>query len=234
VQVGTIRESVRARQARLLIAPTARAMAWAPMMIASGIALAVVGNDLRRTTDPFLATMSLRNAALALAAGAAFVLDDPAAPTIESVPPSAMFRRAVRVGLLVCSVAPVWAALVIASAMRAPGVPVAALTLETAATVSFVVTVAAVMIKSGRLVVGALVVPMVLVFRMAGERLPDRWTLFGGFPGSDLWIEAHQHWVWFLALSLVTLAASTLDPARRRRLRVRVNRSGMDARQGRG
>jgi len=234
VQVGKIRESVRARQGRLLIAPTARAMAWAPAAIAAGIALAIVGNDLRRTTDPFLATMSLRNAALALAAGAAFVLDDPAAPTIESLPPSAMFRRAVRVGLLVCSVLPVWTTLAIASSMRAPGVPVAALTLETAATVAFVVTAAAVMIKTGRLVVGALVVPMALVFRMIGERLPDRWTLFGGFPGTNLWTEAHQHWGSFLVLSLAVLLVSTLDPARRRRLRVRMNRSGMDARQGRG
>lgn len=90
-------DGVRRTQARLLLRPTARAIRWTPPLVA--VALAALAVILARVGDRPPPMRNLPAAALLLAAGLGFVLDDPAAATTSSSPTPLLLTRTLRAGV---------------------------------------------------------------------------------------------------------------------------------------
>lgn len=189
----------RARQAALLALPFARTLPWVALLAAAALALAVV-----RLGDA--QTLHLRLAALALCIGGAFLLDDPAAETIESVPASLLFRRLLRLALALPVLAAAWA-LVVRSAGH---VPAWELTLELGALLAVALALAA---RAGGVAAG----PTLLVLFGLAALLPSRWALLVPGPEDPRWSAAHGRWALVLAAGLAAVVWASLDPGRPRR-----------------
>lgn len=202
----------RVGQARLLVRPVLRTVPVAAVLAGGGCGALVLSLD----GDLLL---RLRMAAVAVCVGAAFVLDDAAAVMTESSPTPLLFRRLLRVALLLPFVAGLWALLV---AYAGAGVT-AALTLELAAMLAATVAVAALavpLVPDGR--AGVAAVPTLLVLlATAALALPERWTLFAPGPDDPRWASSHERWGAVLVVALLALVYASLDPCRsplRRRL----------------
>jgi hypothetical protein len=211
---------MRARQALLLIRPLLRTLPLAPLAAAGACGLLVVhleGDLLLR----------LRAAAVALCLGAAFALDDPAAQTTAAAPTPLLFRRLLRLALVLTFVAVLWASL-IAYADDAPR----ALALELAAMLAFGLAASALAFRfapdgRGGLAGGS---ALLVFLAAAGLALPDRWTLFASAPGDPGWTTSHGRWALVLAFGLLVLVHASLDPGRRRLLPPLLARDGEPAR----
>jgi hypothetical protein len=163
------------------------------------------------------AVMLLRVAAVALALGLAFLLDDPARHATAAVPT----RRVVRSGVRMVLVAPVAAlswttALLLVPAQARP--PVGDLTLEAAALAALALAGAASAVRfTDRSRPGAAVAAALLTVTLLATLLPERGALFAavGTPG---WAVAHQRWAALLTLTLLAGAALLPEPVRRRRV----------------
>lgn len=200
----------RARHVARLAAATLRAISWLPLLAAGalGLVLLLLG-------EPTITR--LRLVAVALCAGTAFALDDPAAETLASSPTTLLVRRLVRVALVLPVVAALWALLVAAGGQPAD----AALALELAALLAVALTATAVAARfapDGR---GALAAAPALLVLLAAAAiaLPDRWTLLAWGPADPHWAGAHGRWALVLVLALLALLQVSRDPARRRLLR---------------
>ena len=101
-------------QARLLSAvPLARVLSWRPLLASIVPAAGVVVYVARdRHADATEAALALRAAALSLAVGLAFLLDDPSEELTAPTPVSTLARRLVRVGLALPLVVAAWLVLV--------------------------------------------------------------------------------------------------------------------------
>jgi hypothetical protein len=99
---------VNATTAVLLVRPTVRSTDWLPPA-ASGL-LAVAVATLPRGTPP---TLRLELAAIALAMGASFALDDDAAVSVEASPVPLALRNAVRAGFAIPIPATIWLTLLL-------------------------------------------------------------------------------------------------------------------------
>ena len=193
---------IRLRQSALLIRPLARTVRWLPLPAAAlvGVGLLTFGEQ---------GLHDLRTAMIALCIGAAFVLDDPAASTVESSPPPLLFRATLRIALVLPLVAVLWGLLL----WDANGSPaVGASTLELAGMLAVTLAAAA-------LLNGAAAGPVLLVLLGAARLLPDRWSIFDSRG-------AHERWAVLLAIGLTGFLYASLDPCRlrlsarmRRRLR---------------
>ena len=196
---------IRLRQSALLIRPLVRTIRWLPLPVAAllGVGLLTFGEQ---------GLGDLRLAMIALCIGAAFVLDDVAAPTVESSPPPLLFRRTLRLALVLPLAAALWGLLL----WDANGSPaVGALTLELAGMLALTLAAAA-------LVNGAAAGPVLLVLLGAARLLPDRWSIFDGSQG------AHARWGLVLAIGVAGFLYASLDPGRLRfsaRMRRRLRRS---------
>ena len=98
--------------ARLLARPLSRAVNWSALLSSFAIAFLIVWwlvQDSAATGDVVL---SLRLGALSLAAGMAFVLDDPTEESTSMTPVSFLIRRAVRISLTLPGVAAAWLLLI--------------------------------------------------------------------------------------------------------------------------
>ena len=193
---------IRLRQSALLIRPLARTVRWLPLPAAAlvGVGLLTFGEQ---------GLHDLRTAMIALCIGAAFVLDDPAADTVESSPPPLLFRATLRIALILPLVAVLWGLLL----WDAHRPTVGASTLELAGMLALTLAAAA-------LLNGAAAGPVLLVLLGAARLLPDRWSIFDGSRG------AHERWAVLLAIGLTGFLYASLDPCRlrlsarmRRRLR---------------
>jgi len=198
----------RARQAALLARPVARTLPWLALVAAAALAFAVV-----RLGDA--QTLQVRLAALALCVGAAFLLDDPAAETIQSVPTPLLVRRLLRLALAAPALAASWV-LVLQPAVHAPAWE---LTLELGALLALAVAVAALIARGpGPALGGVAGGPAVLVLFGLAALLPHRWALLVPGPEDPRWTTAHARWAFVLAAGLGALVWASLDPVRRRRL----------------
>lgn len=189
-----------ALQAAALSRSVARTLPWAALLGAAALALAVV-----RLGDT--QTLHVRLAALALCIGGAFLLDDPAAEIVESVPASLLFRRLLRLALALPVLTAAWA-LVLHSAGRAPAWE---LTLELGALLAVALAVAA---RAGGVAAG----PTLLVLFGLAALLPGRWALLVPGPEDPRWSAAHARWALVLAAGLAAFVWASLDPGRPRRL----------------
>lgn len=194
----------------LLLRPTAHAVKWRPMVAgaALGLAILLVPEALTtRLTDTHLTTLA-RIAAICVALGAAFLLDDPATRSTRTVPTPRLARNLVRVALAGPAVALWWAltlGLVKTTGHHAPAahLPVAALTLEAATLLAAALALSA--IAQRRTVDGntsVVAAPAVLLLAAVAWSLPHPVELILK-PTDPNWTVSHHHWTAVLATALV-------------------------------
>lgn len=204
--------------------PVTRGMAWAPLLGATAASvglLCVLLYPNGGSTATSLA--SLRLAAVLLSAGAAFALDDPAASTLAASPTSLLARQALRLGVLLATLAALWTALVVVASVLAgvapSALPVGAATLEAFAMLAFAlaVTAAASRTADGRGgVAGSSALLLVMLAALIGQQQwPAYLTMFPFDPSDPAWASARARWVALLVGAVVVLAAASSDPGRR-------------------
>jgi hypothetical protein len=212
------------RVAVLLMAPAARATPWGVFLAAAGVGLAIVAVPAATTvalTDKDLVNL-LRAAAICGALGLGFLLDDPAARSIATVPTSRPVRYAVRAGVILPAVAAWWAlVLVITVAGAADGIgatlPLGGATAECAALGAIALMVAAVRLRGDRESGGLAAFPALLALVVTASLLPRGMALFVP-PATAQWAPAHGRWAVLLAIAVAGSMWASLEPARRRHL----------------
>jgi hypothetical protein len=167
----------------------------------------------------------LRMAALLLCLGAVFLLDDPAAVTVASVPSPLRYRRSLRVLLVAPIVAAAWIGQLTYVFVHTTNLlhgdtdgllPVWGLTLEM---VAMMLTGLAIAALSTRWVPeglgGVAAGPTLLVLLGAAIFLPDRLALFLGSADDPQWAASHVRWAVIAVLASLALAYFSRDPAAR-------------------
>ncbi|WP_225890906.1 ABC transporter [Streptomyces dioscori] len=206
---------------RALLPPVWRSLPRRALAAAAavGLLLAAVPRLQSGPPDPLVGLYSLRAAALVLALGLAFLLDDPARHITSAVP----VRRPVRVALRVALVAP-WAALTWTTALllvpESSRPPAGALTLEAAATAVLALAAAALSIRRTRTTEpGAAISTWLLATGVtAALLLPPDWTLFVT-PDDPHWHSTHDRWTLLLIVAAALAARSVTEPLRGRPFR---------------
>jgi len=180
---------------RELTLPVWRSLPWRALLASGAMALLLAGvTRIADAPSTWLTVNLLRTAALVIALGLAFVLDDPARHTTAAVP----VRRPVRAGLRLALVAPVlaswWTAvlLLVPSSVRPP---VGDITLEAGAACALALAGATAAIRltdqaePGQAVAAGLLVLAILTPLL----LPDSWALFVAVEDKR-WAAAHDRW----------------------------------------
>jgi hypothetical protein len=184
---------------------------------AVGLLLAAMPRLLGDGATGWLGLNLLRAAALAFAAGLAFLLDDPARHTTTPVPVARPLRQALRVALVAPFAALLWTAAV---RLVPPDVrpPVGAVTLEaaTALTLALALSCAAIRFRQEPRPGSAVVAVLLTAAVLAPLLLPPRWALFVDVT-DDRWAAAHERWQVLLVAAAVLGAVCTREPVRRRR-----------------
>ncbi|MGN5635607.1 hypothetical protein [Streptomyces sp. AC154] len=216
----------RARHLTVLFRSSLRAMPKTPLALGGLVGLLTTAAPALLHAGlglPDVAMLS-RVAAVAVALGAGFVLDDPAARTTVAVPVSRMTQRGVRaVPALVLAMA-MW--VVAAAAARTtlpqdtrPLFPWGGLAAEAAALVALSLALAAVGLRFTEGERGSLVAaPGILLLVITLVLLPDGAALFLP-PGHTSWATVHRVWAGLLPAALAggALLAGGADSARRTR-----------------
>jgi len=205
----------RVRQARLLAWPLVRTVPWLSLPGAGVVGIGVLSLD-----GPTV--LKLRFAAIALCAAAAFALDDRAADLAAVSPTPLLFRRALRVALVLGIIAALWGLVL----WYAGDGFHAGLTLELAAMLAVTLAAAAVAAPftadgRGGIVAGPALLTLLATAALA---LPDSWTLFAPGSADPRWAASQQRWGAILAVALLTLAGASRDLCRPPLLDARVSR----------
>ncbi len=176
----------------------------------------------------------LRVAAVALAATAAFVFDDPATNLLDSKPIPGWLQRTARLVLVVPAVVAGWWVLV--AWMEAPlkavdeglaSVPRLALSVELAALVGIVWAVATLTQRSGRESGGMAAALTLFAVVVVLLMLPERWAVFASPAAEPLagepslrweaWIDAHRRWAALAVVAWVAVVVGLRGSALRHR-----------------
>ncbi|MBN0045135.1 ABC transporter [Streptomyces actuosus] len=186
--------------------------------VALGLLVAALPRLLPDTESQLFGLALLRATALAFALGLAFLLDDPARPTTETVPTGQPVRTWLRAALALPAAALGWcAALLLVPQAARP--PLGDVTAEAAAlTATALALAAAAARRTSETQPGRIAVQALPVLVVVGLLLPERWGLFVA-PGSPEWDAAHHRWAAVLLVALVVWTASVREPIRRRTLR---------------
>ena len=209
-----------------LVRPVARTIRWAPLAAAIGLAFVQVfvqTRDVCPRSNPCLGpearVLALRIAAILIALGSAFVLDDPTEETTGHFPTPRWLRRAVRVGLVAPVVTLAWALLVplaMRSSVDPDPFPTGALTLELA---TLVIAALAISAASARFVPegmgGIAAGPILLGLVAAAHYLPERLAVFLLDPQAPRWHAAHDVWRVVFVVAVAALLFVSRDPWRR-------------------
>jgi hypothetical protein len=204
----------------LLMAPAARATPWRAFLAAAGPGLAIVAVPAATMTltDKDLVGL-LRAAALCGALGVGFLLDDPAARTIATVPTPRPVRYAARAAVIL-PVATAWWALVVAVTVAGAEhgigatLPLGGVTVEAAALGAVTLAVAAARLRSRPDSGGIVAFPILLALVMAASMLPQGMELFVP-PDDTEWAAAHDRWAVLLAVAVAGSMWASPEPARR-------------------
>ncbi|MHC3469037.1 ABC transporter [Streptomyces sp. 7R007] len=198
--------------ARALLLPVARSLPRGRPAAGAGLGLLLAGVARMHGADGLAL---LRGAAVCFAAGAAFLLDDPARRTTEAVPTGRPLRTGLRVTLLVPAAALWWtAAVLLVPAPARP--PVGAVTLEAAALTGCALALATAAVRcTERERPGGSVLVRLLTLTAAVMLVPERWGLFVG-ADSPRWGAAHGWWAAVLGGGLVVAVVCVREPLRRR------------------
>jgi hypothetical protein len=199
--------SLRARQLLLLVRPTAHAAEWlAPI---AGSVLAVVADTLAGRISP---TLGLELAAIALALGVSFALDDPAAASTAASPAPLLLRHAVRAACTLPLPVAVWLMLL----LRSPAPDRSALTLVLSGLLASALAIAAVGARvgeSGGFIAG----PAFLALVAGAFILPERVSLFPEGQSSEEKTFLLR-WALVLGLAASTSVAASLESGSSRRI----------------
>jgi hypothetical protein len=202
----------------LLIRPAVRAMPWAAFLAAAGTGLAIVG-----VPAAFPVTLSaedlvslLRAAAVCGALGVAFLLDDPAARTVATVPTARPVRYAARAAVVLPSVTVWWALVVAVTAGGAEDrigatLPLGGVTLEAAALGAAALAVSAARLRSGGVGGGVVAAPVVLALVVTATRMPPELAFYVP-PHDGRWDAAHDRWGVLLAAALAGSVWAGVEP----------------------
>jgi len=101
-----VRIPTRVAQTRLLLRPALKTIRWAPLILIVGIGFLVVWSGLRHDGDASVKHLPMAGGLLAVWMG--FLLDDPAAESVASVPFTVVSRRGVRILVAVPVVGLAW------------------------------------------------------------------------------------------------------------------------------
>ena len=156
----------------------------------------------------------VRLALVALAAAAAFVLDEPCAAAVDAVPVTRRGRTAIRVTAVALPFA-VWTVAVLALERRNGATAVGALLVEGAGMLAVAVAVSAVLRLAGRAEPGEIVASFLgasmlgaLIFRPAPGSVPI-------FPVGEGWAASTALWGSFAVAATMLVVALSRDPYRR-------------------
>lgn len=156
----------------------------------------------------------VRLAQVALAAAAAFVLDEPAAAAVDAAPATLRRRTAIRATAAALPFA-VWAAGVLALGQRSALTQVGALLVEGAGLLAVAVALSALLRLTGRVEPGEIVasrlgaaVLAVLIFNPLARSVPL-------FPVGDGWAASTALWGSLAVAAVMLVVAATRDPYRR-------------------
>ena len=215
---------MNARTVYSLLRPTARAIKWGPAAVAGGLALAVliVPGTLATGLTTAQLTGLLRIAAACGALGIAFILDDPAATSLLTVPASRLTRHLLRAAITLPAAALWWiATLAIATAEAEAAVvaalPRGALTVETAALTAIALALAAAGQRystGGN--TGVIAAPALLIVVAIMWFLPHQVALVLP-PADPRWTAAHHRWAALLAAAAIGFLVASREPAPHRR-----------------
>ena len=173
---------------RELVRPTARAIAWTPVLAVSAGLLSIAAL-LRLADRPVDIVLGL--GAAATASALVFALDDPAARLLAPLPTSAMTRRLLRIALVTAVALPSW--LLVATILPGDGLGLLPLLALTSTGVA-----AATWLRPDRSVAPAASVPLLWV--ATGQLLGGTLGLLGD--AATLW-RTHPAYVAVVALALV-------------------------------
>ncbi|MEP7018548.1 MAG: hypothetical protein ABI899_11090 [Actinomycetota bacterium] len=193
---------------------TLRGINWAAVLSGSAFGAAILAGCVAYAEDgpPLL---YVRIALVALAAAAAFVLDEPAAAVVDAVPVTRRSRTAVRATAVVLPLA-VWTAGILALDRRNSVTTVGALLLEGAGVLTVAVALSAILRMTGRAepgeivasVLGASILGM-LIFNPSPGSVPL-------FPVGDSWAASTALWAFLAAAAVMLVMAASQDPYRHR------------------
>lgn len=190
--------------ARLLLRPVAKALTWYALLWSFALAFLIVwwlGQDSVAMGDVVL---SLRFGALCLAAGMAFVLDDPTEESTSMTPVSLLTRRVVRISLTLPVAAAVWL-LLGRFANRLPDataeIPAWPFTLELLAFSAVALAAAAIGSRYlGDRLGGTLGAGVALLVAAATAFLPGKLRLWDQMPGTAGYANTTKWW-WAIVLA---------------------------------
>lgn len=209
------------RQVVALLRPLRSAVRWQPGVAAwVFVAVLVVVKD-EALEDPGSALLILRAVGVIAVLGAAFVLDDEAAATLEASPSTFAWRRSLRMVTAVALVSVPWAAAWWRTDAHGTDAPWAGLTLELAALLALALATAAGVTRwSGTTDPGVATTPVVFVVVLGAFQLPPRFALYG--PPGPGWDAQQARWWVVLAGAALLLLWCARDPASPRPLRATV------------
>ncbi|MFF5473233.1 ABC transporter [Streptomyces achromogenes] len=207
---------------RALAVPVWRTLPWRTLGAAGAVGLLIPGLPRLSGAEPtdWVTLLLLRAAALVLALGLAFVLDDPARLGTTPVPTGRAVRTALRVAL-VAPLAALWWTAVLLLAPGAHRPPAGDVTLEAGAACTLALALAGLAVRhSDDPYPGRPAATVLLAAALLAPLLPpDGWPLFVPV-GDPRWDTAHDHWAWLLAAAgaiwLLTLREPLRRPFRRR------------------
>ncbi|MGW1180791.1 ABC transporter [Streptomyces drozdowiczii] len=213
----------RGRLLALLLRSSLRAMPKVPLALGGLISLLITAVPALVHTGLGLSDVAVlsRVAAAAVALGAGFVLDDPAARTTVAVPVTRRTQRAVRAAPALVLAMAMWAAAVALARTTLPQdarplLPWGGLAAEAAALVAISLALATVGLRFTEGERGSLVAaPGILLLVITAALLPQGAALFLP-PGHTSWTAAHQVWTALVpaALAGAALLAGGADSAR--------------------
>jgi len=193
---------------------TLRGVDWAVVLGGSAIGIAILAGCVAFANDgPPLPQVRL--ALVALAAAAAFVLDEPAAGAVDAVPNTRRRRTAARTTAIALPLA-VWILGVLALEQRNAVTPAGALLVEGAGVLAVAMAVAAVLRLVGRAEPGEIVASVlgaamlgVIIFNPPPHSVPL-------FPIDDGWAASTTLWTCLAVAATILVTAASGDPYRRR------------------
>ncbi len=192
---------------------TLRGVDWAAVAAGSAAGAAILIGCVAFAADgPPLGY--LRLALIALTAAGAFVLDEPAAATVDAAPCTRLRRTAARSTAVMLPYA-IWVGGVLALGQRSAATPVGALLVEGAGVLAVAVASAAVLRLAGRIEPGEIVASVlgaamlaVLIFKPPPRSVPL-------FPVGDGWAASTALWASLATAAVMLGAAASQDPYRR-------------------
>lgn len=212
---------VRGRQTFLVLPHLLRSVRSGPLLAGAVASWLIVAHAGLGDSEPRL-VKALRLAALAMCAGAAYLLDDPTEGTLGASPSPLSFRRGLKLLIGGLAIAGPWGSLLVLSDHMWPAgspheLPSAGLSLELVALGLAGLALASLLIRppnvpsAGPVASGLLAALWITAF---WHPKLQQW-MFGGVPGDSAWADARLRWTAVAALAAGAILARARDPARR-------------------